>query len=71
MNALSPAINVSTANKPLTIMEAGSAELIGRALALSKSSNPNALPFVTVISHSSWKAPLPARKVSGMRLKYR
>src|SRR4029077_11763392 len=54
VNALSAAINVSTVNNPLTIMEAGPAEIIGRALALSKGTNPNALKFVTVISHSSW-----------------
>jgi hypothetical protein len=57
MNALSAAINVSTANKPLTIMEADPAELIGRALALSKSTNPNALPFVTVISPQKRRPP--------------
>ena len=54
VNALSAAINVSTVNNPLTIMEAGPAEIIGRALALSKSTNPSALQFVTVISHASW-----------------
>jgi hypothetical protein len=54
VNALSAAINVSTVNNPLTIMEAGPAEIIGRALALSKITNPSALQFVTVISHASW-----------------
>ena len=35
-------------------MEAGPAEIIGRALSLSKITNPSALQFVTVISHASW-----------------
>src|SRR4029077_5164252 len=54
VNALSAVINVSTVNNPLTIMEAGPAEVIGQALAASKISNPSALQFVTVITHSTW-----------------
>jgi len=42
VNALSAAINASTAGNPLTIIGAGPMEIIGRALALSKSTNPNA-----------------------------
>ena len=54
VNALSAEINKSTASNPLTIMEAGPAELIGRALAQSKQTNSGALQYVTVISHSTW-----------------
>ncbi len=47
--ALTDAINQSSATDPLTIIEAGPAQVIGIALARS---NPAARPFVTVISHS-------------------
>ena len=54
VNALSAEINKSTATNPLTIIEAGPAELIGRALAQSKATNSGALQYVNVISHSTW-----------------
>jgi hypothetical protein len=51
VGALAAEINKSTASNPLTVIEAGPAELIGLALV---SSNSNARRYVTVISHSSW-----------------
>lgn len=49
--AISKQINLSDKANPLIIIAAGPMEVVGRAI---NASNPNALKFVRIISHSNW-----------------
>jgi hypothetical protein len=51
VQALTAAVNASTAGSPLVIIAAGPMEVVGRALSAS---NPAARAHVTIVSHSVW-----------------
>jgi hypothetical protein len=51
VNSLSSAINASSANNPLLVLENGPAQVIGQAI---QASDPNARKYVTVYSQSAW-----------------
>jgi hypothetical protein len=51
VNSLSSAINASSANNPLDILENGPAQVIGQAI---QASHPDARKYVTVYSQSAW-----------------
>ncbi|KJD37259.1 hypothetical protein PW52_02215 [Tamlana sedimentorum] len=51
VQAISQQINISHKGNPLTIIAAGPMEVVGRAI---NASNPEALKFVRIISHSNW-----------------
>lgn len=44
----------STAEDPLFIIAAGPMQVVGEAMSRAKSEKPDALNFVTIISHSTW-----------------
>lgn len=54
INALAAEIAASTSSNKLTIMAAGPMQVTGRALAQARATNPSALQYVTILSHSTW-----------------